>query len=125
MSIRSKDPANRRLPKKMLIKTYHAGKFTRGGGAEVEGILYTVTPATLVWNADGKEVISLKALISKSKVTQVHGYKAFPEGALASKLTPSADEPLHLHQFASELLEVKKAVESIPSMKLLWQLGDR
>ena len=81
-----------------------------------DGITYCLAPSSLVFNHEGKEILTLKALCGKAK------YKPFAEGDLGSKLVAAADEPLFLTDLDDELMKVKTAIASVPWVKLLWCL---
>lgn len=115
MSVRSLDSAKRRVPKRIMIKTWNSRKFVAASSVD-DGIIYGLAPSCLIFSHEGKEILTWKAVCGEAK------YKPFAGGGLGSKLVAAAGERLFLTDFDAELMNLKTAIASVPWMKLLWCL---
>ena len=113
MQIHSLAPANRKLAKNYVFKTYTQGGFVRSSADPPSGgIRYDVTAtSTLVCNGASGEICTLKALVEKLKCAEVHGYQKFPLPAVPAKLVIDG-APLYLRLHASACRFVVSAMGS-------------
>ena len=91
------------------------------GRTEIAGsVKYELTSKLMVYSKDQSKVIQLSALIKEGKITEVHGYKAFPAGVPPTQFQLTGSGQLWLTGVPEELDLTQAALVTVPQLKLLW-----
>lgn len=89
LEILSLDPdSNKKLKKMTVLKWISSGQLVKTVNRPAHSIPYDVCLNSHVWDYGDRTMCSLKELIRKHGVSEVHGYESFPAGA-PSKLVKS------------------------------------
>jgi hypothetical protein len=91
------------------------------GRTETAGsVKYELTSKLMVYSKDQSKVIQLGTLIKEGKITEVHGYKAFPAGVPPTQFQLTSSGQLWLTGVPEELDLIQAALVTVPQLKLLW-----
>eukprot|EP00434_Breviolum_minutum_P041848 symbB.v1.2.037231.t1/scaffold5440.1/size27174/2 len=73
--------ANKKLKKLTILKWVNQGQLVKSTNRPPKSIPYDVTLTSFAYDFSEKPITTLKELIKRYSVTEVHGYDSFPAGA--------------------------------------------
>ena len=73
--------ANKKLKKLTILKWVNQGQLVKSSNRPPKSIPYDVTLTSFAYDFAAKSISTVKELIKKHGVTEVHGYESFPAGA--------------------------------------------
>ena len=121
MSVVSLAAENKKLKKMTVLMWLPGGKMIRSANIPENGLKYEVSLTSTVFCFDSKTLTTMKELIKKVGVAEVHGYQSFAASSPSKLVAEGAS--LYLSAQSDLVMKANIALTAVPHFKWVWSFS--